>query len=137
MAAITERPLVVTHACAAALVAASRATSPTRSSTRCASPAAWSASASTTSSRPRRTDIARHVDYIADADRAASTSRSAPTSTAASCPAGIRGAQDLPLVLDDLRRWASRTAARATSFLRVLRQPQNAASSRARPTGSS
>ena len=56
-------------------------------------------------------------------------------------PEGIAGAQDLPLVLDDLRAlgWAEpelRLVAHA-NFLRVLLQVQNAASSRASPTGSS
>ena len=53
----------------------------------------------------------------------------------------MRGAQDLPLVLDDLRAlgWGEpelRLVAHE-NFLRVLRQVQNAASSRAMPTGSS
>ena len=53
----------------------------------------------------------------------------------------MRGAQDLPLVLDDLRAlgWEEpelRLVAHG-NFLRVLRQVQNAASSRAMPTGSS
>ena len=50
----------------------------------------------------------------------------------------MRGAQDLQLVLDDLG-WAEpelRLVAHE-NFLRVLRQVQNAASSRAMPTGSS
>ena len=101
---------------------------------------AWSASASTTSSSgPQRTDIARHIDYVA--------TRIGPEHVAlgsdfdgAEMPDGIRGAQDLPLVLDDL---AARRASRELrlvaheNFLRVLRQVQNAASSRAMPTGSS
>ena len=51
---------------------------------------------------PQRTDIARHVDYIAD--------RLGPEHVAlgsdfdgCELPEGMRGAQDLPLVLDDLR----------------------------------
>ena len=89
---------------------------------------------------PHRTDIARQIDYIASRI-GPRTSRSAPTSTAASCPRGSAAPQDLPLVLDDLRAlgWDEpelRLVAHA-NFLRVLRQVQNAASSRASPTGSS
>ena len=89
---------------------------------------------------PQRTDIARHAHYIAE--------RIGPEHVAlgsdfdgCELPAGIRGAQDLPLVLDDLRAlgWGEpelRLLAHE-NFLRVLRQVQNAASSRASPTGSS
>ena len=86
---------------------------------------------------PRREDIARHIDYVA--------ARIGPEHVAlgsdfdgAQLPEGIRGAQDLPLVLDDLG-WAEpelRLVAHE-NLLRVLRQVQNAASSRAMPTGSS
>ena len=86
---------------------------------------------------PQRTDIARHIDYVA--------TRIGPEHVAlgsdfdgAVLPEGIRGAQDLPLVLDDLG-WAEpelRLVAHE-NLLRVLRQVQNAASSRAMPTGSS
>jgi membrane dipeptidase len=86
---------------------------------------------------PRRTDIARHIDYVA--------TRIGPEQVAlgsdfdgCELPAGIRGVQDLPLVLDDLG-WGEEELRLVASenLLRVLRQAQNAASSRARPTGSS
>ena len=89
---------------------------------------------------PDRTDIARHVDYIA---RRIGPAHVALGSDFDGCelPRGIAGAADLPLVLDDLRAlgWDEpelRLVAHA-NFLRVLGQAQNAASSRASPTGSS
>jgi microsomal dipeptidase-like Zn-dependent dipeptidase len=87
--------------------------------------------------RPRREDVARHIQYVAERIGAEHVALGSDFD-GCDLPAGLRGAQDLPLVLDDLG-WDEpelRLVAHE-NFLRVLRQVQNAASSRAMPTGSS
>jgi membrane dipeptidase len=137
MAEIAQRPLVVTHACAAALVDHPRNLTDAQLEAVGESGGVVGVCFHQEHAGPRREDIARHIDYVA--------TRIGPEHVAlgsdfdgAEMPDGIRGAQDLPLVLDDLG-WEEpelRLVAHE-NFLRVLRQVQNAASSRARPTGSS
>jgi membrane dipeptidase len=137
VAAITERPLVATHACAHALVPHPRNLTDEQLDAVGESGGVVGVCFHHEHVGAHRTDIARHVEYIAE--------RIGPEHVAlgsdfdgCELPAGIRGAQDLPLVLDDLG-WGEpelRLVAHE-NFLRVLRQVQNAASSRARPTGSS
>jgi membrane dipeptidase len=140
VAAISERPLVVTHACAHALVPSARNLTDAQLDAVAESGGVVGVCFHYEDAGPRREDIARHVDHIGR--------RLGPGHVAlgsdfdgAEMPDGMRGAQDLPLVLDDLRAlgWGEdelRLVAHE-NFLRVLRQAQNAASSRARPTGSS
>jgi len=140
VAEISERPLVVTHACAHALVPHLRNLTDRQLDAVRDSGGVVGVCFHHEFAGPRRTDIARHVHYMAE--------RMGPEHVAlgsdfdgAEMPDGLRGAQDLPLVLDDLRAlgWGEpelRLVAHE-NFLRVLRQVQNAASSRASPTGSS
>jgi membrane dipeptidase len=140
VAAMTERPLVVTHACAHALVPHLRNLTDRQLDAVRDSDGVVGICFHHEFAGPRRTDIARHAHYIAE--------RIGPEHVGigsdfdgAEMPQGMRGAQDLPLVLDDLRAlgWGEpelRLVAHE-NFLRVLRQVQNAASSRAMPTGSS
>src|SRR4051812_49323392 len=137
VAEIAQRPLVVTHACAHALVPHPRNLTDRQLDAVRDSGGVIGICFPREFAGPQRTDIARHIDYVA--------TRIGPRHVAlgsdfdgAEMPAGMRGAQDLPLVLDDLG-WQEpelRLVAHE-NFLRVLRQAQNAASSRARPTGSS
>jgi membrane dipeptidase len=137
VAAIAERPLVVTHACAAALTPHERNLTDRQLDAVGESGGVVGICFHDEFAGTRREDIARHVHYIAE--------RIGPRHVAlgsdfdgCDLPAGLRGAQDLPLVLDDLG-WEEpelRLVAHE-NFLRVLRQVQNAASSRAMPTGSS
>jgi membrane dipeptidase len=137
VAAIAERPLVVTHACAAALTPHERNLTDRQLDAVGESGGVVGVCFHDEFAGPRREDIARHVHYIAE--------RIGPQHVAlgsdfdgCDLPGGLRGAQDLPLVLDDLG-WEEpelRLVAHE-NFLRVLRQVQNAASSRAMPTGSS
>jgi membrane dipeptidase len=140
VAEIAERPLVVTHACAHALVPSARNLTDAQLDALRDSGGVVGVCFHHEDAGPHRTDIARHVDHIA--------TRLGPQHVAlgsdfdgCQLPAGMSGAADLPKVLDDLRAlgWQEpelRLVAHA-NFLRVLRQVQNAASSRARPTGSS
>jgi membrane dipeptidase len=137
VAAIAERPLVVTHACAAALTPHERNLTDRQLDAVRDSGGVVGVCFHHEFAGPRRADVARHIQYVAD--------RIGPEHVAlgsdfdgCELPEGIRGAQDLPLVLDDLG-WEEpelRLLAHE-NFLRVLRQVQNAASSRAMPTGSS
>jgi membrane dipeptidase len=140
VAAITERPLVVTHACAHALVPSARNLTDAQLDAVRDSGGVVGVCFHHEDVGPHRTDIARQVDHIA---RRLGPQHVALGSDFDGCelPEGIRGAQDLPLVLDDLRAlgWEEpelRLVAHE-NLLRVLRQVQNAASSRAMPTGSS
>ncbi len=140
VAAITERPLVVTHACANRLVPSARNLTDAQLDAVRDSGGVVGVCFHHEDVGPQRADIARQAHYIAE--------RIGPEHVAlgsdfdgCELPADLRGAQDLPLVLDDLRAlgWdepALRLLAHE-NFLRVLRQVQNAASSRAIPTGSS
>jgi membrane dipeptidase len=137
VAAIAERPLVVTHACAHALVPHVRNLTDRQLDAVRDSGGVVGICFHHEFAGPQRTDIARHIDYVA---RRIGVEHVALGSDfdGAEMPEGIRGAQDLPLVLDDLG-WGEpelRLLAHE-NFLRVLRQVQNAASSRASPTGSS
>ena len=137
VAAITERPLVVTHACSHALVPSARNLTDRQLDAVRDSGGVVGVCFHHEDVGPHRTDIARQVDNIA---RRLGPEHVALGSDFDGCelPAGVRGAQDLPLVLDDLG-WGEpelRLVAHE-NFLRVLRQVQNAASSRAMPTGSS
>jgi membrane dipeptidase len=137
VAAIAERPLVVTHACAAALTPHERNLTDRQLDAVGESGGVVGICFHDEFAGTRREGIARHVHYVAE--------RIGPRHVAlgsdfdgCDLPAGLRGAQDLPLVLDDLG-WEEpelRLVAHE-NFLRVLRQVQNAASSRAMPTGSS
>ena len=137
VAAIAERPLVVTHACAAALTPHPRNLTDRQLDAVGDSGGVVGVCFHHEFAGPQRTDIARHIDYVA--------SRIGPEHVAlgsdfdgCELPAGLRGAQDLPLVLDDLGWGEGELRLLASeNLLRVLRQVQNAASSRARPTGSS
>jgi membrane dipeptidase len=140
VAAIGERPLVATHACAHALTPHPRNLTDRQLDAVRHSGGVVGICFHRDHAGPQRTDIARHAHYVAE--------RIGPEHVAlgsdfdgAELPDGIRGAQDLPLVLDDLRAlgWGEpelRLLAH-DNFLRVLRHVQNAASSRAMPTGSS
>ncbi len=137
VAAIAERPLVVTHACAAALTPHERNLTDRQLDAVRDSGGVVGICFHDEFAGPRRADVARHIRYVAE--------RIGPEHVAlgsdfdgCELPEGIRGAQDLPLLLDDLG-WEEpelRLVAHE-NFLRVLRQVQNAASSRAMPTGSS
>ena len=140
VAEITERPLVVTHACAHALVPSARNLTDRQLDAVRDSGGVIGVCFHHEDVGPHRTDIARQVDRIA---RRLGPEHVALGSDFDGCelPAEMRGAQDLPRVLDDLRTlgWEEpelRLVAHG-NFLRVLRQVQNAASSRAMPTGSS
>jgi membrane dipeptidase len=140
VAAVTERPLVVTHACSHALVPSARNLTDRQLDAVRDSDGVVGVCFHYEDVGPERADIARQVDHIA---RRLGPRHVALGSDFDGCelPAGLRGAQDLPLVLDDLRAlgWEEpelRLVAHE-NFLRVLRQVQNAASSRAMPTGSS
>ena len=138
VAAIAERPLVVTHACAAALTPHARNLTDRQ--------------LDAVGESGGVVGVCFHDEFAGTAARATSraTSTTSPSGSGrehvalgsdfdgCDLPAGLRGAQDLPLVLDDLG-WEEpelRLVAHE-NFLRVLRQVQNAASSRAMPTGSS
>jgi membrane dipeptidase len=140
VAGITERPLVVTHACSNALVPSARNLTDRQLDAVRDSGGVVGVCFHHEDVGPQRTDIARHADYIAGR---IGVEHVALGSDFDGCelPAELRGAQDLPLILDDLRAlgWGEpelRLVAHE-NFLRVLRQVQNAASSRASPTGSS
>jgi microsomal dipeptidase-like Zn-dependent dipeptidase len=140
VAEITGRPLVVTHACSHALVPSARNLTDAQLDAVGDPGVVVGVCFHYEDAGPQRTDIARQVDHIA--------ARLGPEHVAlgsdfdgCELPAEMAGAADLPLVLDDLRAlgWAEpelRLVAHE-NFLRVLRQAQNAASSRASPTGSS
>ncbi len=137
VAEMTQRPLVVTHACAASLVEHPRNLTDAQLDAVRDSGGVVGICFHREHAGPRREDIARHIDYVA--------AQIGPEHVAlgsdfdgAQLPDGIRGAQDLPLVLDDLG-WEDRELRLVAheNLLRVLRQVQNAASSRAIPTGSS
>jgi membrane dipeptidase len=137
VAKIAERPLVVTHASAAALTPHERNLTDRQLDAVRDTGGVVGVCFHHEFAGAQRTDIARHVDYIA--------TRIGPEHVAlgsdfdgCELPAGLRGAQDLPLVLDDLG-WGEEELRLLAheNFLRVLRQVQNAASSRAMPTGSS
>jgi membrane dipeptidase len=137
VAEIAQRPLVVTHACADALTPNPRNLTDAQLDAVGESGGVVGICFHNEHAGPQRTDIARHVHYVAE--------RIGPEHVAlgsdfdgCELPAGIRGAQDLPLVLDDIG-WDGRELRLVAheNFLRVLRQAQNAASSRAIPTGSS
>jgi membrane dipeptidase len=140
VASITERPLVATHACSNALVPSARNLTDRQLDAVRDSGGVVGVCFHYEDVGPHRTDIARQVDHIANE---IGPKHVALGSDFDGCelPAGLRGAQDYPLVLDDLRAlgWEEpelRLVAHQ-NFLRVLRQAQNATSSRARPTGSS
>ena len=137
---MAERPLVVTHACAHALVPSARNLTDAQLDAVRDSGGVVGVCFHHEDVGPHRTDIARQVDHIA--------TRIGPEHVAlgsdfdgCELPAEMAGAADLPLVLDDLRAlgWAEPEQGLVAheNFLRVLRQAQNAASSRASPTGSS
>jgi membrane dipeptidase len=123
VAAVTEQPLVVTHACAHALVPSARNLTDAQLDALRDSGGVVGVCFHHEDVGPHRTDIARQVDHIA--------ARIGPEHVAlgsdfdgCELPEGIAGAQDLPLVLDDLRAlgWEEpelRLAAHA-NFLRVL-----------------
>jgi membrane dipeptidase len=137
VAAIAQGPLVVTHACAAVLTPHARNLTDRQLDAVGASGGVVGICFHHEFAGPRRADVVRHIEYVAE--------RIGPEHVAlgsdfdgCELPEGIRGAQDLPLVLADLG-WDEpelRLVAHE-NFLRVLRQVQNAASSRAMPTGSS
>ena len=139
-AAITTQPLVVTHACAHALVPSARNLTDAQLDAVRDSGGVVGVCFHFEDVGPHRADIARQVDHIA--------ARLGPAHVAlgsdfdgCGLPEEMTGAADLPLVLDDLRAlgWAEpelRLVAHE-NFIRVLRQAQNATSSRASPTGSS
>jgi membrane dipeptidase len=137
VAKLAQRPLVATHACAAALVGHARNLTDAQLDAVGDSGGVVGVCFHREFAGEQRTDIARHVEYIAER---IGVEHVALGSDFDGCdmPEGIRGAQDLQLVLDDLG-WGEpelRLVAHE-NFLRVLRQVQNAASSRAMPTGSS
>jgi membrane dipeptidase len=137
VAAIAERPLVVTHACAAALTPHERNLTDRQLDAVGESGGVVGICFHDEFAGPRREDVVRHIQYVADRIGAAHVALGSDFD-GCELPAGLRGAQDLPLVLDDLG-WDEpelRLVAHE-NFLRVLRQVQNAASSRAMPTGSS
>jgi membrane dipeptidase len=124
VAELTSRPLVVTHACAHALVPSARNLTDAQLDAVAASGGVVGVCFHHEDVGARREDIARHVDHIA--------SRLGPQHVAlgsdfdgCELPAGLRGAQDLPLVLDDLRAlgWEDRELRLVAheNFLRVLR----------------
>ena len=140
VAEVTAQPLVVTHACAHALVPSARNLGDSQLDAVGDSGGVVGVCFHHEDVGPHRSDIARQVDHIA---RRIGPAHVALGSDFDGCelPAGIAGAQDLPLVLGDLRAlgWQEpelRLVAHG-NFLRVLAQAQNAASSRASPTGSS
>jgi membrane dipeptidase len=137
VAEIAERPLVVTHGCAKTLVDHPRNLTDRQLDAIGESGGVVGICFHHEHAGPQRADIVRHIQYVAD--------RLGPEHVAlgsdfdgAQMPAGMRGAQDLPLLLADLG-WGEDELRLVASenLLRVLRQVQNAASSRARPTGSS
>jgi membrane dipeptidase len=124
VAELTRRPLVVTHACAHALVPSARNLTDAQLDAVAESGGVVGVCFHHEDVGPRREAIARQVDHIA--------SRLGPEHVAlgsdfdgCELPDGIAGAQDLPKVLDDLRAlgWddeSLRLVAHA-NFLRVLR----------------
>ena len=123
VAEIAERPLVVTHACAHALVPSARNLTDAQLDAVRDSGGVVGVCFHHEDVGPHRTDIARQVDHIAQ--------RLGPEHVAlgsdfdgCELPQGIAGAQDLPLVLDDLRAlgWAEPELALVAhaNFLRVL-----------------
>jgi membrane dipeptidase len=102
VAEVSERPLVATHACAHALVAHERNLTDRQLDAVRDSGGVVGTCFHHEFVGPQRTDIARHVHYVAE--------RIGPEHVAigsdfdgCELPEGMRGAQDLPLVLDDLR----------------------------------
>jgi membrane dipeptidase len=123
VAEVTRRPLVVTHACAHALVPSARNLTDAQLDAVGDSGGVVGVCFHHEDVGPHRTDIARHVDHIA---RRIGPAHVALGSDFDGCelPVGIAGAQDLPLVLGDLRAlgWDEpdlRLVAHA-NFLRVL-----------------
>jgi membrane dipeptidase len=123
IAEINDRPLVVTHACAHALVPSARNLTDAQLDAVAQSGGVVGVCFHYEDVGPRREDIARHVDHIA---RRLGPEHVALGSDFDGCelPAGLRGAQDLPLILDDLRAlgWGEpelRLVAHG-NFLRVL-----------------
>lgn len=123
VAEVTDRPLVVTHACAHALVPSARNLTDAQLDAVGDSGGVVGVCFHHEDVGPHRTDIARQVDHIA---RRIGPAHVALGSDFDGCelPQGLAGAQDLPLILDDLRAlgWDEpelRLVAHA-NFLRVL-----------------
>jgi membrane dipeptidase len=140
VAAIARHPLVVTHACAHALVPSARNLTDAQLDAVRDSGGVVGICFHHEDVGPHRREIARQIDHVA---RRLGPAHVAIGSDFDGCelPEGIAGAAELPLVIDDLRAlgWEEpelRLVAHE-NFLRVLRQAQNATSSRASPTGSS
>ena len=123
VAEVTGQPLVVTHACAHALVPSARNLTDAQLDAVGDSDGVVGVCFHHEDVGPQRTDIARQVDYIA---RRIGPAHVALGSDFDGCelPAGLAGAQDLPRILDDLRTlgWDEpelRLVAHA-NFMRVL-----------------
>ena len=123
VAAITDQPLVATHACAHALVPSARNLTDGQLDAVRDSGGVVGVCFHHEDVGPHRADIARQVDHIA---RRLGPEHVALGSDFDGCelPEGIAGAQDLPLVLDDLRAlgWEEPELALVAhaNFLRVL-----------------
>ena len=123
VAEIAERPLVVTHACAHALVPSARNLTDAQLDAVRDSGGVVGVCFHHEDVGPRREDIARQVDHIA---RRLGPEHVALGSDFDGCelPAGMAGAADLPKVLDDLRAlgWEEPELALVVhaNFLRVL-----------------
>ncbi len=123
VAEITRRPLVVTHACAHALVPSARNLTGAQLDAVGGSGGVVGVCFHHEDVGPHRGDIARQVDAIA---RRIGPAHVALGSDFDGCelPEGMAGAQDLPLVLDDLRTlgWDERQLALVAhaNFQRVL-----------------
>jgi membrane dipeptidase len=123
VAEVTDQPLVVTHACAHALVPSARNLTDAQLDAVGDSGGVVGVCFHHEDVGPHRTDIARQVDYIA---RRIGPAHVALGSDFDGCelPEGITGAQDLPRVLDDLRAlgWdeAKLVLVAHANFVRVL-----------------
>jgi membrane dipeptidase len=140
VAEITRAPLVVTHACAHALVPSARNLTDAQLNAVGERGGVVGVCFHREDVGPHRKDIARQADYIA---KRIGHEHVALGSDFDGCelPDGLSGAEGLQDVLDDLAAldWSDaeiRLLAHG-NWLRVLAQVQNAASSRASPTGSS
>ena len=102
VAALTDQPLVVTHACAHALVPSARNLTDAQLDAVGDSGGVVGVCFHHEDVGPHRTDIARQVEYIA---RRIGPAHVALGSDFDGCelPQGIAGAADLPLILEDLR----------------------------------
>jgi membrane dipeptidase len=124
VAELTERPLVVTHACAHALVPSARNLTDAQLDAVAESGGVVGVCFHHEDVGPRREDIARQVDHIA---RRLGPQHVALGSDFDGCelPAGMAGAADLPKVLDDLRAlgWEEPELGLVAhaNFVRVLR----------------